>query len=239
MNNQELANYIDSQIKAGIAIEKIKTALLGAGWKQEVIDSALISINTDSTNQTLSNSVTEKEYPISNRWMWEKSLYFITIILFITLIYSGSKELTLNLVFFSVIYGISLLFLYLSKINFHYSFDNQNVIVRQGILNKKNRTLPFAVIQNVFVKQGLLDRFFGISTLSIENASGGGGAGQFTKAFGFYFKNKGERNDTIGIGIQGNKVSIPGLTVSDAEKLKEIILMKIKENPHADTTSGI
>ena len=55
------------------------------------------------------------------------------------------------------------------------------------------------MIQNVFVKQDLFDRVFGLASLAIENASQGAGAEKVTKVFGMTMNNtKKTEAETIG-----------------------------------------
>ncbi len=88
--------------------------------------------------------------------------------------------------------------------------------------------MPYGVIQNVFIKQDLFDRIFGLATLRIENASQAGGARDIRIR-------QGQEN----LGASGNKVNIPGLKKQNAEELKNLILKKIKENPIEDSQSGL
>jgi len=87
--------------------------------------------------------------------------------------------------------------------------------------------IPYGVIQNIIVKQDLFDRIFGLASLIIENASESGGA----------FELQNQQVETV--GFYGNKVTIHGLTKTNAEILKSIILQKMKENPTEDTRSGL
>ena len=129
----------------------------------------------------------------------------------------------------------------LRRATFHYSIDEQFLTLRQGILSKQERHIPYGVIQNIFVKQDLLDRILGLASLTIENASQGAGAlaaSQELTAFGFRIG--GRRRPRIEmVGFSGNKVNIPGLKKINAEILKEIILKKMKENPIEDSQSGL
>ena len=107
-------------------------------------------------------------------------------------------------------------------------------------MSKQERHIPYGVIQNIYVKQDLLDRLFGLASLAIENASQGAGSqdGNTTKIFGMTFSNQ-RRQQTEIVGFRGNKVSVPGLTKQNAEVLKGIVLQKMKENPIEDSQSGL
>ena len=117
----------------------------------------------------------------------------------------------------------------------------QFLTLRQGILSKQQRHIPYGVIQNLFVKQDLFNRVFGLASLTVENASQGAGAftaPQEQKVFGLRVGNQRQQQVEM-VGFSGNKVSIPGLTKQNAETLKEIVLQKMKENPIEDSQSGL
>lgn len=239
MNNQELINYIHQQMSQGISKDIITSTLINSGWQKDVIGQAFNSLYPP-TSQTYAsaNIITEKDYPIQKRWVIKS--FFGTpfaIIYMAFIMYPGKRMeyILIEFIFIFLIIGINVIFFILHWKNFHYSIENKFIIVRQGVISKKQRNLPYGVVQNVFVKQGLLDRLFRLSSLSIENASQGAGNG-IKNIFGITLSGK---NQTEAIGSSGNKVSIPGLNKQDAETLKNIILQKMKENPIEDSQSGL
>lgn len=56
---------------------------------------------------------------------------------------------------------------------YHYWMKDDKIEIKEGILFKKNRKIPYTRIQNVNVLQGPLQRFFKVATLQLESASGG------------------------------------------------------------------
>lgn len=128
--------------------------------------------------------------------------------------------------------------------NFHYSTDDKFFVVRQGVFSKKQRNLPYGVIQNVLVKQDWFDRVFGLASLSVENASLAGGGGKNKMSWWNQLKYGAKigaygQQDQESVGSSGNKVNIPGLRKKDAEALKIILLQRVKENPIEDSQSGL
>lgn len=198
--------------------------------------------------------ITEKNYPIQGLWLL-KSILRSLLCLIIWMLYfwlSGFNErkdseisLYISLIFiFATIFQSVITIL--CRATFHYSIEGQFLTLRQGILSKQERHIPYGVIQNIFVKQDLFDRIFGLASLIVENASQGAGAfttPQEQKVFGLRIGNQQQQQiEIIGfeiIGFSGNKVIIPGLKKQNAETLKEIILQKIKENPIEDSQSGL
>lgn len=128
----------------------------------------------------------------------------------------------------------------LRRANFRYTLEEKFLTLYQGVLSKQQRHIPYGVIQNIFVKQDLFDRIFGLASITIENASQGAGNAQKgeAKVFGMKVGAQQKRRDEL-VGFSGNKVSIPGLAKANAEILKALILNKMKENPIEDNQSGL
>lgn len=189
-----------------------------------------------------SQSITEKDCPIEPVWVLKSALpsilgSSITFIWFFLIVFpfnSIREDKQPELRF--VIFGLLMLFILLPMLlhflinifirkNFHYSLDDKFLNVRQGILSKQNRHLPYGVIQNVMIQKGILDRIFNLATLTIENAASAGGAGMLINA-NFQQNTGGEM-----LGFKSNLIRIPGLSFQNAENLKNLILEKIKANP--------
>ena len=157
-------------------------------------------------------------------------LIFLPFYLFIFFSSASSDpdayKIKLSLIFylgFSLLHPITTI---LNLKNFHYSIGENFLTLRQGILSKEQRNIPYGVIQNIFQKQDLLDRIFGLASLTIENSSHGQMSVQYQK-----------KSEVI--GFSGNKVTIPGLTKANAEILKGIVLSRMKANPLEDSQSGL
>jgi len=181
--------------------------------------------------------ITEKIYPIQRLWVFKSNLGFLFILIFFVpyffLTYKfgeTSKNGEANFYTALLIVGFAIfrfIATILKRANFHYSVEEKFLILKQGILSKQQLHVPYGVIQNLFVKQDLFDRIFGLASLTIENASQGAGALMPP------------RRRVEMVGFSGNKVSIPGLSKANAEILKDIILQKMKENPIEDSQSGL
>jgi uncharacterized membrane protein YdbT with pleckstrin-like domain len=184
--------------------------------------------------------ITEKNYPIQKLWIF-KSIFrsLLSIILFFFVFYFMVFYSSIQagkysgiFIFIIIIIGFvifNLIFLILQRASFHYSIEEKFLTLRQGIISKQQRYIPYGVIQNIFIKQDLFDRIFGLASLTIENASQGGGVLMTPQ----------QNQQAELIGFYGNRVSIPGLTKEHAEILKGIILQKIKEHPIEDSLSGL
>ena len=201
--------------------------------------------------------ITEKNYPVQGLWILKfiirSLIVFVVIAIFffywsnsyddLSLLDSLSKDPELRIYFWVYIAAVpfSLIMAILRRATFHYSIEPQFLTLRQGILSRQQRHIPYGVIQNLFVEQDLLDRIFGLASLTVENASQGGtnvSNQQEQKVFGLRIGNQ-RRQQMEMVGFSGNKVSIPGLTKANAEILKGIVLQKMKENPIEDSQSGL
>lgn len=186
--------------------------------------------------------ITENDYPIEPVWVLKSTLpsllgspiTFIWFFLVVSPFNSIREDKQPELRF--VIFGLLVLFILLPILlhflinifvrkNFHYSLDDKFLSVRQGVLSKQNRQLPYGVIQNVMIQRGILDRIFNLATLTIENAASAGGAGMLINA------NFQQNTGSEMLGFESNLIRIPGLSFPNAETLKNLILEKIKANP--------
>lgn len=229
MANIEIINYIKSELAKGESKETIMNALSQAGWQNNDVQEAFNSLSAPAVSpiatspQHTAEIVNEKNYPITKLWIFKAPLIIIVISIVALLFGYYFPYLLIAL-------PIYLIANPLIRANFHYSTEDKFFVVRQGVFSKKQRNLPYGVVQNVFVKQDVFDRIFGLASLRIENASQSGGKGNFggSKSFrlGGTYQQQGET-----VGSSGNKVNIPGLKKNSAEALKAILLQRMKENP--------
>lgn len=190
--------------------------------------------------------ITEKKYPIQTVWILKPALSFIVFIPFLPFLLLGSlvnSEAFFDFLFIIIFYFLYTVLAIANRKFFHFFIEDKFLIVKQGIISKKQRTLPYGVIQNIFIKQDIFDRIFGLASLAVENASMGGINDFRTqrpkRIFGIQIPISQNRQQYEVIGSMGNKINIPGLKKQDAEALKEIVLQKMKENPIEDSQSGL
>lgn len=194
--------------------------------------------------------ITEKNYPIQGLWVFKSILgslfvliFFIPYFFLSSLLGETTRNSEINF-YVILIVGFAIfnfIVTILRRANFHYSVEEKFLTLKQGILSKQQRHIPYGVIQNIFVKQDLFDRIFGLASLTIENASQGVDAfvvPQQQKVFGLRVRTQ-QRQQVETVGFTENKVIIPGLTKANAEILKGVILQKMKENPIEDSQSGL
>lgn len=194
----------------------------------------------------MSEPITESKYPIRLVWVFEYILYFLFVIpvLVIYWLYyfpysqflhstgkiSDERYILIPIILilyplYKVISKVS--WAYLKRKNFHFSLEDQYLRVRQGVLSKEQRNLPYSAIQNIILSRSLFEKIFGLATLQIENA---------VKP-GFYSQRDSQKVSAV--GSYDNKLVIPGLSKSDAENLKIDILRKAKGVIQVDSNSGL
>lgn len=180
-----------------------------------------------SQNVVANNGViNEKSYPITKLWIFKTPI--IIVLMNLVALFFGYYFPYLVLAL-----PVMLIANPLIRANFHYSLDDKYFHVNEGVISKKQRNLPYGVIQNVFLKQDLFDRIFGLATLRIENASQAGGDSKvrwWNKGYGSK-SNVNAYGQGESLGSSGNKVNLPGLKKQNAEDLRNFILQKVKENP--------
>jgi uncharacterized membrane protein YdbT with pleckstrin-like domain len=198
----------------------------------------------------MNNIITEKNYPVQRIWVFKSILGYLLVLFFFVpyffLTYklgenNKNSEVNLCIILFVGFAIFHFIVMVLKRANFHYSVEEKFLTLKQGILSKQQRYIPYGVIQSIFIKQDLFDRIFGLASLTIENASQGAGAlavPQQQKVFGMRVAPQ-QRQQVEIVGFYRNKATIPGLTKANAEILKGIILQKMKENPIEDSQSGL
>jgi membrane protein YdbS with pleckstrin-like domain len=233
MINQQITDYIRQNTAQGIALASITTALVGAGWNHADIDDSIRALGMQTTRmQQAYQPVTENNYPIQTAWIYKSVVAFIgAVIVSILMVIFGFYNT--YLIFIILYTPINIILTIVRRKNFHYALEEKFLILRQGVFSKQQRTLPYGVIQNVFVKQDLFDRLFGLASLAIENSAQGGGKSRQSQMKA----SSGNKTEMLGFG--GNKINIPGLNAEDAEKLKLIVLERIKANPIENYQSGL
>lgn len=192
----------------------------------------------------MQNVVTENDYPVESSWILKTPVSFLIVIFFIAIFLGlillpvgmftnegGLMSLVVLGILVVTMVGIGFLVTIvaaLSRDNFHYSIEKEFMIFHQGIISKQQKNLPYGVIQDLIVTQDIADRLFGLASITVENASFGGGQ--------VY-----ARGGQVGalIGFAGNVAVIPGLTLQNAESLRKILLSKMKEYTSVDRRSGL
>jgi membrane protein YdbS with pleckstrin-like domain len=200
---------------------------------------------------TVDPLTTEKTYPVQSVWLFKSALQTLLSFLVFSVIVTLRNldhldQLWKIFLFYSICLavglGINAIISYLRRATFHFSIDEKFLTVRQGIIQKQEKHVPYAVIQHVLIKQDLADRILGLATFAVENATRGKDNEDGTqRVFGMKVKvsEQRRRRQLQTIGFKGNRLTIPGMRREDAAALRAVILQKMKENPLDDNQSGL
>jgi len=142
------------------------------------------------------------------------NIIFIRIAIFALLLTGGlisflifSDEILTGLLMAAIVSAIAVLILYsivISILGFPkkgYLLRERDISYKTGIIYYKQISVPFNRVQHVEVSQGVLAKIFDLSSIKIFTAGG-----------------------------NASDLSIPGLAVADAQKLKAFISDKISQN---------
>jgi putative membrane protein len=103
-----------------------------------------------------------------------KDFFLLLIPAILRFINTGSVYGLSLLQVFLIVFGILLIILMvavLKYLNFKFHISNEGFHLQKGIINKENIIIPRAKIQNVYIKQNLLQQLINVSSLAIETAS--------------------------------------------------------------------
>ena len=100
-----------------------------------------------------------------------------------------------------------------------YIVTDRSLRIREGIASVKEKTMTFANVQNITVKQGPLQRLLGIADLEVRTAGGGGGGGEHGKQ---------------GVGESLHEAYFRG--VDNAEEIRDVIRERVRR--YRDTGLG-
>ena len=70
---------------------------------------------------------------------------------------------------------VSFIMVMLDFKNRWYMVTDRSLRIREGVMGVQEKTMTFSNIQNVAIRQGPLQRFFGIADVEVRTAGGGGG----------------------------------------------------------------
>lgn len=124
-----------------------------------------------------------KNYPIVGAWMLTelvKNLLIVALFAFITWIYLLGKKTVLNqlgvgqaFAICVIIYIVFTIRTMLWKTTFYFEFLPQFILMKNGVIKREEKHVPYRTLQNVLLKRNLLERMLGLSTVIIENAAMG------------------------------------------------------------------
>ncbi len=202
---------------------------------QNSASTATVSGQKNVSKINLTEEISSNKYPLTNRWFYSSIISYvigsiITAFIFASFIvipfthktseidpnYSANLSNNYNMLgkiptvamwlFIAfVIWGVIRLLLWKRKYKFE--FTPEYIFYRTGVIGIQETHLPYNTVQDINVKQGVIDKMFGISKVFIQNAAQNG----------------------ISRGI-----SVEGITIDNAnhiaEILRNILLTKNSQN---------
>jgi membrane protein YdbS with pleckstrin-like domain len=136
-------------------------------------------------NSYMSITITEKDYPVQVRWIfkWSFSIIFAPIVIYLFYpsnpafaVGANSPSIIIQVLLYTIFGFAPLLLIFilmrcLERLNFHYALEDKFITVEQGIFSGKQRQIPYGVIQNIAVRQDVIDRILGLASLKFVNTS--------------------------------------------------------------------
>lgn len=171
-----LKNFIFNKMKGGKSVDA----------------SATVNHQEAPIRVNLVEEISSATYPISPVWVWLVFIQSIFVALWMTFvvalfIFSPGKNGKLSIAemfefhmntlilpitgIFVLFFLGNLIYQLLWKKEFSFSLLPEYISMKRGIISIEEKSLPYKTIQDVTVKQGILERMFGLSTVYIQNAA--------------------------------------------------------------------
>jgi len=201
-------------------VEFLNERLNGADKKNtqaaESVKTEVKSANMETTGEVIDRTIT----PISSKIVIMNSViasfsssFFLLIVAGRFIFDSGYSYTSAYLIFipliiFILIWFVTFIYYKIWYNNFYFQFSDKSGVIKSQVIALSNSYVYYDRIQNINVTQGIIERIFGLFSVTIETA--------------------GESNKNI--ANSGLKIS--GLSKDDAEKIKNFLLAKVDVNHH-------
>lgn len=203
---EALKNYILGKIQG----------TMGATSVGAVITPSAASAGPSIIN--FSEEISSKTFPINSKWYIQvvigslvTAMLYSVIIIFVLLgkifrNYPIANNFIFWLVLSVILFVGGIVYMVIWKANFYFAFLPQFVMQKTGVISTQEKHLPYKSIQDVMIKQSLLGRMLGLSTVVVQNAAQSGMGGS-------RYGRSARMNDT--------NIIIPGQPVEKGQKLVE------------------
>ena len=208
--------------------EAIKTILLSkiqSGGSTSVGFSTHPNTKQATALVALSEDVSSKTYPLSGRWLTQKTIvaFFSSLLLSAILtvyIFDPGKtsgrsfgeefglSWTIWVWIFLMMFAGHVIYTLLWRSTYSFRFLPEYIMMKTGVISRREVHVPYRSVQDVTVTQGLVERMFGLATVNIENAAQAQ-APQASQRFG----RKGTESG----------ITIPGQTPERASHIAEVV----------------
>lgn len=204
-----------------LILGKIKGSSMGGGGAVSVAAGIPQAPAPRIAPAQLSEPVNQVTYPIETSWrlvsMLQSFFSALVTIAFLSFYFSVKADANISLgemfrywlpsvIVLSVVYVVfRLVWLSIWMKKYKFEFLPEFIFLSSGVISREERHLPYTVIQDVAISQGVIARMFGLADVKIENAA------QMMVGSG--------RGATVANG----GIVIPGQTLARAQKLVEVV----------------
>lgn len=210
------------------AAEGLKKFLLnkvsGSGKNSSQTNDNVQALNQTESPKTktinLSEEISSDKYPLLDKWFYISMVFrvlgsIVGPLVIVFWIFGGVSDSsttslpTLALIWIvlciiSIVYNVVSLFLW--KKNYAFRFNADNIYYRTGVISISEKHMPYSSMQDVTVKQGIVDRLFGIANVVIENAAQQTTISKYGQPIPVF-----------------NGISIQGISLEDAKKITDML----------------
>lgn len=177
--NKDVAEYLKNTILGKITGGKPTTSNSSTPTQPGTMP------NQPAKSANFSEDFSSKTYPIKGKWLvmsfFTQSLAFLLIVLFFgsqMLVESKYNPQMSSVYYFYLIVFIlaslgPLIRLIIWKATYHFEFKPDFILISSGWISRHERQVPYRTIQDVSLSQSFMERLFGLSRVTIENASQG------------------------------------------------------------------
>ena len=169
-------NYIDEMREKGNDDETIKKSLISVGWREEDISEFFINVPIPPKKEFNEKGPYKLDenfkviYMVKTAYLY---LYFFSFIFPLSFFFSNNWLIIV--LSFTIIYLIGAwFFATLAYKYYSYSLKKNGFYKEYGIISKKYVTIPYDKIQNIDIRQTLLERLLGLYYVMIQTAGNSG-----------------------------------------------------------------
>lgn len=140
-------------------------------------------------------NISNHEYPISDKWIVHEAMVSFFQIVFLVVpmsilfifptqtgpvldallanfgINTGGITAILWIAFLIIVWLLHVGYVIVWRMEFSFEFLPEFIVLKQGVVAVQEKHMPYRVIQDVTVTQGIIERLLGIATVRIENAA--------------------------------------------------------------------
>jgi hypothetical protein len=118
------------------------------------------------------------KYPLDKKKILKKTLQSTGIIIIIWIIILGTGFTLNSIVWWSILFLVIIISVTLYQMLYYkfyfYDMTTGELIIKKGVVSRREVVIPFSKIQDIYVDQDFLDRIFGLYDVHVATAATGG-----------------------------------------------------------------